>query len=281
MFFSRVILTSLVLFGCLAHARYLVERDSVADGRIEAKFRSKIVAFLQRKVNALVSTKDNPNTNLINLAYSIAEDNDYTFAVLRSFSDFNANILNIGTERLEGCTVLTVVSRKAVYMAHFFENLAFAPDDGKAPDSAFEQNCINQITGRGQTWRTRGDSIDPSLFTGNNGPAFAYIMTPRQEQADPTRQNPNPPVPGPDTQLYAERMRQLSQTLTSLIPGLWVVYYNYIAANAAQYEEQDAQQHRGKALFEYDPNADGNNNANFRIWYEQNMENGQGAGLFA
>ncbi|KAI0903985.1 hypothetical protein F4824DRAFT_505528 [Ustulina deusta] len=78
-----------------------------------------------------------------------AQANDYTFAALRDFSNFDANILNIGTEGLEGCTVLTVVSRRAVYMAHFFENLAFAPESGKAPDTAFEQNCLNLITGRG------------------------------------------------------------------------------------------------------------------------------------
>lgn len=45
-----------------------------------------------------------------------AQANDYTFAALRDFSNFYANILNIGTEGLEGCTVLTVVSRRAVYM---------------------------------------------------------------------------------------------------------------------------------------------------------------------
>jgi hypothetical protein len=102
-------------------------------------------------------------------------------------------------------------------------------------------------------------------------------MTPRQDQADPTPQNQHPPVPGPDTQQYPGRMRQLSQTLTNLIPGLWVVYYNYIAINVESY----TQAYQGKALFEYDPNADGNNNADFRIWYEQNSEGGRSAGLFA
>jgi hypothetical protein len=46
----------------------------------------------------------------------VAPSNDYTFATLKRFSDFDANILNIGIQGLEGCTVLTVVSRRAVYM---------------------------------------------------------------------------------------------------------------------------------------------------------------------
>jgi len=100
-------------------------------------------------------------------------------------------------------------------------------------------------------------------------------MTPRQDQADPTADNPNPPVPGPDTQLYSGRMGQLSQTLTNLVPGLTVVYYNYIATNIEDYQ----QGYQGKALFEYDPNADGANNPNFRLWYEQASENGRGIGL--
>ncbi|KAI0903986.1 hypothetical protein F4823DRAFT_242179 [Ustulina deusta] len=89
-------------------------------------------------------------------------------------------------------------------------------------------------------------------------------MTPRQDQADPTLQNPKPPVPGPDTQLYSGRMGQLSQTLTALIPGLGVTYYNYIATNVERY----TQNYQGKALFEFDPNTDGSNNPNFRLWYE-------------
>ena len=101
-------------------------------------------------------------------------------------------------------------------------------------------------------------------------------MTPCQDQDDPTADNPNPPVPGPDTQLYAGKIGQLSQTLTSLIPWVTIVYYNYIATNLEDY----IQAYQGKALFEYDPDADGSNNANFRIWYEQTSEDGRSLGLF-
>ncbi|KAI1108459.1 hypothetical protein F5Y14DRAFT_457027 [Nemania sp. NC0429] len=236
--------------------------------------QTNIGGYLQGKIQALVSTRENLDTNLINLAYS-TDQNDFTFAALRDFSKFGANVLNIGIQGLEGCTVLTIVSRKAVYMAHFFENLAFAPDDKKDPNEAFQENCLNLITGQDPTWRKRGDSLDPSLFTGDNGPARAYIMTPRPDQDSPTAQNPNPPVPGPGEQLYAGRITQLSQTLTGLIPGLEVVYYNYIAVNV----EKQQQAYQGKALFEFDPNADGSSNPNFRLWYEQTMNDGRAMGL--
>ncbi|KAI0483743.1 hypothetical protein F4859DRAFT_512386 [Xylaria cf. heliscus] len=135
----------------LSHTDYDDNASHITKRTLKNVRQSTIGSYLQSKVSALVTTNNNPNTNLISLAYS-TQSNDYTFAVLRHFSNFGANILNIGTEGLEGCTVLTVASRRAVYMAHFFENLAFAPDDGKAPDTAFQQNCLNLITGKGQTW---------------------------------------------------------------------------------------------------------------------------------
>lgn len=104
---------------------------------------------------------------------------------------------------------------------------------------------------------------------------MAFINTMRQEQADPTPGNPNPPAPGPETQQYGGRIAQITQTLTGLIPGLTVVYCNYIAINV----EDQTQEYQGKALFEYDPNADGLGNPNFRLWYEQAMEDGRSLGL--
>ncbi|KAI1421434.1 hypothetical protein F5Y12DRAFT_704443 [Xylaria sp. FL1777] len=272
--FLELITSNSTTEGGLSHIDYDDNAGPITKRTFKNVRQSTIGSYLKSKVGALLNPYGNPNTNLISLAYSTATD-DYTFAVLRDFSNFGANILNIGIEGLEGCTVLTVVSRRAVYMGHFFENLAFSPDDGQDPDTAFQQNCLNLITGRGQTSGTQGDHLDPSLFTGANGPAIAYIMTPRQDQDDPTPQNPNPPAPGPTTQLYASRMSQLSQTLTTLIPGVGVTYYNYIATNVENYK----QDYQGKALFEFDPNADGSNHPNFRLWYEETMKDGRAAGI--
>lgn len=100
-------------------------------------------------------------------------------------------------------------------------------------------------------------------------------MTPRPDQDDPTAQNPNPPVPGPDEQMYGMQIGQLSQTLRSLIPDLTIINYNYIAQNVPNQRYL----WQGKALFEYDPDADGDSNPNFRLWYEQTMRNGDGWNL--
>ncbi|KAK5630237.1 hypothetical protein RRF57_005952 [Xylaria bambusicola] len=55
-----------------------------------------------------------------------AQSNDYTFAALRDFSRFDANILNIGTEGLEGYAVFTVVSLGAVYMVCILSTVGVA-----------------------------------------------------------------------------------------------------------------------------------------------------------
>jgi hypothetical protein len=143
------------------------------------------------------------------------------------------------------------------------------------PATAFQQNCLNLITGQGTKWRTRGVSLDPSLFMGSNGPAVAFIMTPRENQPDFTEENPNLAVPGPDTQLYPAQMGLLAGTLATLMTEVLIVFYNYFAINDAFTTEQ----YQGKALFEYDPNADGSNNPDFRLWYEQNYETGSALGI--
>lgn len=99
-------------------------------------------------------------------------------------------------------------------------------------------------------------------------------MTPREDQADPTAEVPDPPVPGPTSQLYSGRITQIKTLLTQLIDGITVLDYNYIALNVPTAAYQ------GVALFEYDPNADGQGHPNFRLWYEQTMGDGISIGLF-
>lgn len=163
------------------------------------------------------------------------------------------------------------------HQGHFFESLAWDPDEEYEIDTnqAFQENCLNLITGNGVTWETKGDAIDASLFTGYN--PVAIIMTPRQNQDDPTDANPNPAVPGPETQQYAAKVQQLVTTLQGLIDGLTVVYYNYIAMDLEDYQYD----YQGVALFEYDPSADGNGNPNFRVWCESAMEDAWGMGIIS
>lgn len=132
---------------------------------------------------------------------------------------------------------------------------------------------MNLITGSGVQWETKGDAIDPSLFTGYN--PVAIIMTPRVDQDDPTEDNPNPAVPGPETQKYQAKVQQLVTTLQGLIDGLTVLYYNYIAMDLEDYEFA----YQGVALFEYDPSADANGNANFRVWCESATEDAWSMGI--
>ena len=104
---------------------------------------------------------------------------------------------------------------------------------------------------------------------------MAFVMTPRAEQPDPTEEEPNPPAPDASSQQYPTQMGLLATTLTTLIPGVTIMYYNYIAVNVEQYTED----YQGSALFEYDSDADGLGHPNWRLWYEQNSETGLGLGM--
>jgi hypothetical protein len=52
--------------------------------------------------------------------------------------------------RLQGCTMLVIVGRKGIYMGHFWENIAFAPDDkhmepGETPEDTFKRTVIDGL----------------------------------------------------------------------------------------------------------------------------------------
>lgn len=61
--------------------------------------------------------------------------------------------------------------------------------------------------------------------------------------------------------------------MRQLIPGVQIQFYNYFATGQGYPEE-----YQGVALWQYDPNADSNGNANWRLWFEASNENGRAMG---
>ncbi|KJK73913.1 hypothetical protein H634G_10819 [Metarhizium anisopliae BRIP 53293] len=86
----------------------------------------------------------------------------------------------VGTARTElvGCTVLAVVSTRAVYICHFWEDIHYASRRHLRGAYGF-QPVLNMIRGEGNTTYTAGPALDSSLFTGPDDHTRAFIMTPR------------------------------------------------------------------------------------------------------
>ncbi|KAJ9224330.1 hypothetical protein DTO027B5_4110 [Paecilomyces variotii] len=243
--------------------------------------QEEIGRYLTRAISRLKNPYRHRNTNQISLAYATNGD-DYTYGVEKEFSDYTeSDVLNIGSEQLTGCTVITLVSREAVYMAHIWETLAFIPNWKKDPndsdideDAAFEENCINLLTKKRNRWKAKGTPITPELYAGKT--PYLFIMTPR---ADPDLDDAgNAQVPSFDQQRYPGRIATIVSTIRDRLGEQpTVVFYNYLPPE----EEDDPAEtsYQGKVLFELDANADGNGRANFRLWYEEATENGWDLGL--
>ncbi len=114
--------------------------------------------------------------------------------------------------------------------------------------------------------------VEEDLYNQPGDNPSAYIMAVLNEEAR---------LIGPQTTLstdpnlslleYPNKIKAIRQTLADLIPGINVVIYGYPGWDEGVPEE-DAQREtneRGFALFQYDPDSDGNGNAGYRLYYEQ------------
>jgi hypothetical protein len=74
------------------------------------------------------------------------DPSDVNTAVYRDFKKERSLVMI----RLQGCTGLAIVGRKGVYMAHYWENISFAPDKtqklpGESNDEAFKRTVLDGL----------------------------------------------------------------------------------------------------------------------------------------
>lgn len=149
-----------------------------------------------------------------------------------------------------GCTGLVVVSEKAVFFAHYFENLAFCGSPTEPSDFRTE---VLEALGNGNEFHPSLNSL-AGQFKGQRG-LGAFIMTPTKRSKDSK------------TALYAEKVERLRRKVKSII-GIRpeVVLYNpehslggVLGTNAL-----------GTALFQYDPDQRKNDPKKLvKVWIER------------
>ncbi|KAE8402490.1 hypothetical protein BDV37DRAFT_284625 [Aspergillus pseudonomiae] len=163
---------------------------------------------------------------------------------------FGSEPFQIGTDSLTGCTIVTVVSKRAVYMGHYWEN----PSWGNAPK--FTRNVLNFIAGR--TPRSGvGPTLDPALFNAQDDDTRIYLMHPRLGQKEHTSPYKSP--------RYWKKFEELKNLLnTELLPGAATASWFYITAETSR----EVPAYRRHAIFQYDPVAHGRNKKGWRLFYE-------------
>lgn len=105
-----------------------------------------------------------------------------------------------------------------------------------------------------------GPGIDASLFTADGDMPYASIMVPRHNNQGKSAYFPS-------------KNRQIANLVARLIPGCRVDTYKYYAEDG--YPKGSA---RGVAVLEYDADADGKGNGDWRLWYETKEARGRELG---
>jgi hypothetical protein len=204
---------------------------------------------------------------------------------------FGNNYFSIGTgnpgnepgsfDVLTGCTVITLVSRRAVYTGHFWElkqGDAWRNPPAKFaahanPSASFQQNVINHVLGQQPTYQATGPPIDPTLFNRADDQTYLFVTTPRSTGF---WTNPDGPMRYPNFGAGG----LFETTIKQIIPNVQPLYYYYKSQKAKTYagtevSSQPPHMHsyfqmvlhsrlqqsyrQGQTLFEYDPQADGTN----------------------
>ncbi|KAL3462391.1 hypothetical protein BJX64DRAFT_288512 [Aspergillus heterothallicus] len=167
-----------------------------------------------------------------------------------------------------GCTALAVVSRSAVYFAHFFEGSSFLTSDYADPATAqlFEERVIGFLeTGddlEGRWWNEDGIEITRDFpvfaeqlahFAEDTTPGI-YIMSPKLELDAAQAVG----VPTTGFTAYGEglnydgQINRLREYLQGILPHVQPQIFEYEALDC---RNKGLDGHRGKALYQYDPAA--------------------------
>ncbi|CZR64767.1 uncharacterized protein PAC_14666 [Phialocephala subalpina] len=260
------------LYGIASRKTHLVKRvtGAVSQGDLDGYVYRQVLgnnpdpnfgAFVP-----LMEYKTDSDGNVILDENGLPQTTTNTVTVQMPFGDQS---FQIGTPDLHGCTVVTVVSKRAVYMGHFFENPAF----GK--QTQFQQRVINWITGVG-TRVGKGSALDPSLFNQNGDDTRIFIMSPRAARGG-----------AQSAQYYRTKLPQLKATLNGangLLPGAPMALRLYqpldydpdhldnnpaFATNYNIAFSADTPRATGKAVFQFDPNFHGQGIPGWRLFYEE------------
>lgn len=232
----------------------LVERNfySVKAGNVDS--------FIKNKVQA---------STTVQLVFPDAEGDDTSTTVQHTFD--GTNKYELGTGGLTGCTVLAVISRRGVFMGHFFESLAFDPpteeqlreegmDPATYPPIDFAGQVTNLIDQSNGNVGGVGPALDVSLFNQDTDNTQAYIMTPRAWEG------------GEGDWQFEGSINAIIAQVKGLLPSIDdIPVTDYVRLNMED-EDEKAElftNARGAAFFQYDPN--NRKKQAWRLFFERNL----------
>lgn len=179
------------------------------------------------------------------------------------FEEFEDEAFSLGTGFLCGCTTLVIISRKAVYIGHYWENISFSPDKDwldlyKNAEAAFKRTVINGLTvGVGRGNYPEQVSLQGQKSKIEDSYVHAYLMIPSNDSNG-------------DENGYRDKWEEIKKTVNGFVHTLsaenrWTeVKYDPLPKKSRLLRDTA----RGRILFKYDPNHNGKKKT--ALWIEQN-----------
>ncbi|GIZ47198.1 hypothetical protein CKM354_001029700 [Cercospora kikuchii] len=191
-----------------------------------------------------------------------------THCVQVSFANLPAGNtpIGVGPGFLTGCTTLTIVSPRAVYKCHIWEDLHMTEEPLVRQIQPFDQVLTLIRNGQGAaSGSATGVRLNTALFNQAGDGTQAYIFTPRNRD---TPRDPN-------SQVYPAKIGRLTNLIRELLPQATITHINY--ASRPSYGDPAL----GVVLFEYDTDSTGGgqNVADWRLWHEDAYQTGRGIGM--
>jgi hypothetical protein len=187
---------------------------------------------------------------------------DVNTAIFDSFS----REFSFAASGLQGCTMLAVISRKGVYMSHWWENISFDPDDeqlGEYEDGREEskEEIFQRLVIDGLVKGIKGDDkeeLQASFKQFARGRADdyvkAYLIRPAKSYKNGVDEDGGKNIGPPETHGYPEQWQKIKDTVVKFIPkigepGRW----EEVLYDATDDEEILEKTPRGRVLFKFDP----------------------------
>jgi hypothetical protein len=194
------------------------------------------------------------------------------------FQALQGQAKSVGAEELCGCTVLAIVSRTGIYMAHYWENIAFAPDpdwveEHGSVEKCFENTVISPLKDGAKGPIQKKKIAQVSLqskaaeFNKDDINIKAYLLVPSKAFDD-----------APETyKAYRAKWKKIRKTVGEMIPALkegtlknpnplWTeITYEPLEVESGALQFTAA----GRILFKYDPDHEGKKKS--LMWVEGDL----------
>ncbi|KAF2449196.1 hypothetical protein P171DRAFT_469325 [Karstenula rhodostoma CBS 690.94] len=159
---------------------------------------------------------------------------------------------SMSTGGLHGCTVLEIISRRAVYVAHYWESISFAPDEDdinrfQSADKMFElfvEKGLRQGIGKGN--KPQQHSLERNAQYIDDEYIQAYLLIPSDDH------NGNPGG-------YPQQSTRLKNIVGDILPRLKIRdseqndRWHEIQYQRVGSEHELLDTFRGRCLFKFDP----------------------------